>query len=130
MADTWLQTCPAQHFCFSHPADWQPKQLRMVDSTAGIMQGENVQLSYDYGIYSDNFSALPDAKRQALVIDGFAAELITSPGQLALYIGKVEHIKVMNADMALSMMLTFSGEVDRNLAEQVFKSVRFTRPHD
>lgn len=125
MADTWQQICPAQIFCFSHPADWKVQQVRMLDSTAGIIEGENIRLSYDYGMYSDNFSALSDAQRQPIVIDGLDAELITGHDFIALYVAKVEHIEVMNADMALSMSVKFCGQKDKDLALQLFRSIRF-----
>ncbi|GAA0367943.1 hypothetical protein GCM10009092_35260 [Bowmanella denitrificans] len=127
--DNWQQSCPAQVFCFSHPSSWQNQQASIVDSTAGMLTGDNLVMRYDYGINADNFSRLKQARRKAMEIDGYQAEMLIDGNLVALYVGKVQYVDVMQNYMALSMSLEFSAQVNLELAEKVFNSVHFNPPN-
>lgn len=96
-----------------------------MDSTAGMLTGDNLVMRYDYGINADNFSRLKQARRKAMEIDGYQAEMLIDGNLVALYVSKVQYVDVMQNYMALSMSLEFSAQVNLELAEKVFNSVHF-----
>ena len=115
----WLKVCPADQFCFSYPAQLQKVPRQIIDSIEGFYSSESLQLSYDFGAYSSNFSELTNPSVQSITVDGRQGEVFTSGNIMAL------HIPVVRGQVRFSMQLQFIGDIDQELGQKIFDSVKF-----
>ncbi|WP_286234575.1 hypothetical protein [Thalassotalea sediminis] len=81
--DTWQRLCPTSKFCFSHPKWLTPQHSVMIDSVAGVLQGEQLVLTYELGQYINNFANISTKQRQLFSYNGAHAVLITTADKIA-----------------------------------------------
>jgi hypothetical protein len=117
--------CPAQQFCFQHPPELRSVPQQIIDSTAGRLQSDTLELDFDLGLYSSDFSSLPEPIIKAIIIDNLKGDILISGHVIALRIAEVKPIPAMNNSIKFALQLTFSGPADEELALKIFNSIKF-----
>src|SRR5262245_28875495 len=111
--DKWKKT-ENHAFSFSVPPSFKKTDARGIDSFVEKYVADGIQLSFDYGDCSNNFSGWPkDTKFEELKIDGKAARIGTAKREIRKdfpYSTQV-HIK-LDGRLALSMSVACKSEKD------------------
>ncbi|OMH28028.1 hypothetical protein [Motiliproteus sp. MSK22-1] len=118
--EDWLKVCPAEQFCFRYPPELKQSPQLIIDSIAGLYTSEDLQLSYDFGAYSSNFSELTSPDIQDITVDGREGKVFISGKIMAL------HIPAVSSQLRFSMQLLFRDDIDPKLGRKIFESVKFT----
>ena len=121
----WTRLCPAQQFCFEHPPELRPISQQVIDSTVGRLQSDLLEVDYDLGLYSSNFSFLPEPNISAIIVDNLKADILISGQVIALRIAQVKPIPAMNNNIKFALQLRFVGTPNLDLALKMFHSIEF-----
>jgi hypothetical protein len=115
----WIESCPNNDFCFSHPKNFKRIPIQAIDSNAGQFENNHMALSFDLGWYASRFSELTKASKELIVIDNRKGVILLQDEKIALSVPKVEGL------ISFSMLLTFNHDVDIKQAKRIFSSIRF-----
>lgn len=118
--EQWLELCPSDQFCFTHPKSLIPTDLQSIDSIAGQLNDSNITLTYDLGWYSSQFKELTNAVSEPIIIDGHHGKLLLQDKKMALTIPSV------SGKVRFSMLIEFKNSVDLAQGQKIFKSIKFT----
>lgn len=118
-ASQWLERCPSDQFCFTHPSNLIPVNVQSIDSNAGQLNSNNITLTYDLGWYSSQFNELTNATFEPIVIDGHHGKLLLQDKKVALTIPTV------SGKIRFSMLIEFTDTADTELSHKIFKSIKF-----
>lgn len=118
--EQWLELCPRDQFCFTHPKSLIPADLQSIDSIAGQLNDSNITLTYDLGWYSSQFKELTNAVSEPIIIDGHHGKLLLQDKKMALTIPSV------SGKVRFSMLIEFKNSVDLAQGQKIFKSIKFT----
>jgi len=114
-------------FSFSVPSSFRKTAARGIDSFVEEYVTEGIKLSFDYGIYSNNFDGWPKVtKFEDLKVNGKDARIGTAPREFHKgfpYSTQI-HIKV-DGGIALSMFAACKSEEEVALARKIFKTISF-----
>ena len=114
-------------FSFSVPSSFRKTAARGIDSFVEEYVTERIKLSFDYGIYSNNFDGWPKVtKFEDLKVNGKDARIGTAPREFHKgfpYSTQI-HIKV-DGGIALSMFAACKSEEEVALARKIFKTISF-----
>lgn len=114
-------------FSFSVPPAFKKTEARGIDSFVEEYAAEGIEVSFDYGIYSNNFGDWPkDTKFEDLKIDRKAARIGTAKQEFHKgfpYSTQV-HIK-LDGGVALSMFAACKSEKEVALARKIFETIAF-----
>ncbi len=112
-------------FSFSIPLSLKKSDAHGIDSFVEEYVGAGIKLSFDFGIYSNNFGDRPkDTKFEKVKINGRAARIGTAkhefpegyPHSTQVYIQVSENV-------ALSMFAACKSEKEVAMAKKVFESI-------
>ena len=119
LQENWIERCPNDYFCFTHPVEMTPNKTQAIDSSSGELQDSSMTLVYDLGWYASQFSELTTATHELVIIDGREGKILIQDNKMALSIAKIEGRK------RFSMLLTFQGEASIDQGKRIFSSLRF-----
>ncbi len=118
-----------QWFSFSVPPSFKKTEAQGTDSFVEAYAADHIELSFDYGIYSNNFLGWPkDTKFENVKIDGKTARIGTAMWERDKgfpYSTQV-HIK-LDGENALSMFAACKSEKEVALARKIFVTLAFKR---
>lgn len=124
--DAWKQV-ENSAFSFSVPASFRKTEPRGIDSFVEEYVADGIKLSFDYGIYSNNFDDWPaDTKFENLKVNGKAARIGTVAHEFHKgfpYSTQI-HIKLAGG-VALSMFAACKSEKEVALARKIFETITF-----
>jgi hypothetical protein len=112
-------------FSFAIPAPWKKTDQRGIDSFVEEYLGPGIKLSFDFGIYSNNFEDWPkETKFEEVKINGRAARIGIAqrefnegyPYSTQVYIKASEGV-------ALSMFAACKSEKELAMARKVFETI-------
>ncbi len=116
-------------FSFSIPASFKQTDAEGTDSFVEEYVGDSMQLSFDYGMYSNNFAGWPNqTKFENVKIAGKAARIGTAKWEREkgfAYSTQV-HIR-LDSETALSMFAACKSEKELALARKIFETIAFKR---
>ena len=119
-------------FSFSVPSSFKKTETRGIDSFVEEYVGANIKLSFDYGIYSNNFDDWPkDTKFENLKVDGKDARIGNAKREFHKgfpYSTQI-HIK-LDGGVALSMFAACKSENEVALARKIFETISFNAKKD
>ncbi len=115
----WLEFCPYQQLCFQRPTDLMPGEVVIIDSIAGQLDSDNINLTYDLGQYSSTFSELTLASTEAIVIDGYHGKLLIQERKMALSVPNI------SGKIGFAMLINFKNNVELAQGRRIFESVKF-----
>ena len=118
----WQDIEVAGAFSFAVPPGVRESDEQGIDSMVGIWRDERIEAVYDYGWYS---SPLTEFNAQVThahdgVLDGRTARFIETPQLVAV------HVPVVSGQLRFTLVVRFAEAADRDLAEAVIASVRFS----
>lgn len=114
-------------FSFSLPSTLKKTDARGIDSFVEEYVAEGIEVSFDFGIYSNNFGDWPkDTKFESLTIHGKTARIGVAkrdfhqgyPFSTKVYIKVDDHV-------ALSMFAACRSEKEVALAREIFLTISF-----
>jgi len=114
-------------FSFSVPSSFRKTETRGIDSFVQEYVTDNIKLSFDYGIYSNNFDDWPkDTKFDNIKVNGKNARIgtVTHEFQKGFPYSIQIHIK-LDGGIALSMFVACKSEKEEALARQIFDTISF-----
>lgn len=117
-------------FSFSIPKSFKKTDVRGRDSFVEVYVAEDIELSFDYGMYSNYFGDWPkDTKFETVTIDGKAARIGTAVEEIrkGFPLSIQVYIK-LDKYTAMSMFAACKTEKDVALARRIFETIAFT-PH-
>ena len=114
-------------FSFSVPSSFKKTEARGIDSFVEEYVAERIELSFDYGWYSNNFEGWPkDTKFEDLKVNGKDARIGTAPRAFHKgfpYSTQI-HIK-LDDRISLSMFAACKSEEEVALARKIFMTISF-----
>jgi hypothetical protein len=118
-------------FLFLVPGEMQKQDVTGIDSCVGQYKGAGMELSYDYGGYSDPLDDYGDSaeyKEESVVINGLQAKLISlrhlEGGELP-YFTAAHFPNVGKAGIKLTMSMRCAGPAEVDTARQILHSITF-----
>jgi len=129
--DEWTLADSSCDFLFLVPAEMQKKDVTGIDSCVGQYQGAGMELSYDYGGYSDPLNEYGDSdeyKEESVVIDGFQAKLISLRRLDSVelpYFTAAHFPYVGKAGIKLTMAMSCAGPAEVDTAQQILRTITF-----
>ena len=114
-----------ESFSFSIPASWKKTDARGIDSFVEEYLGAGIELSFDFGFYSNNFGDWPkETKFEQVKINGRNARIGTAkrefhegyPYSTQVYIQQSKNV-------ALSMFAACKSEKEVAVARKVFETI-------
>jgi len=118
-SNDWLEFCPYQQLCFQRPTDLIPVEVVIIDSLAGQLESENINLTYDLGQYSATFDELTYAHTEAIVIDGHHGKLFIQDNKMALSVPNIL------GKTGFTMLINFKNSSEFAQGRRIFQSVKF-----
>jgi hypothetical protein len=118
--EQWLELCPSNQFCFTHPKSLIPADVQSIDSIAGQLNSNNITLTYDLGRYSSQFKELTNATSEPVIIDGQHGKLLIQDKKMAITVPTV------SGKARFSMLIEFKDTIDYTLGRKILKSIKFT----
>jgi hypothetical protein len=118
--EKWLELCPSNQFCFTHPKSLIPADVQSIDSIAGQLNSNSMTLTYDLGWYSSQFKELTSATSKPIIIDGHHGKLLLQDKKMALTIPTV------SGNIRFSMLIEFKNAVDLAQGQKILRSIKFT----
>ena len=114
-------------FSFSVPSTFKKTDAHGVDSFVEEYVDDNIKLSFDYGIFSNNFGDWPkDTKFEDVKVGGKAARLGTVAHEFHPGFPYACQIRINLKDgVALSMFAACKSEKDLALARKILESIEF-----
>ncbi len=111
-------------FSFDAPPETKEKPVQGVDSLVGVYQIGDIELHYDYGSYSSpltEFDRYDGYMREEVVIDGWAAELVTTDtGNMGVVFPKVP------SGAKLTLYARFKKLESSEIVREILLSIKFT----
>jgi hypothetical protein len=114
-------------FSFSLPPSFKKTDAHGIDSYVEEYVADGIEVSFDYGIYSNNFEGWPkETKFESLVVDGRAAKIGTAAygSQKGFPISTQIYIK-LGDHLALSMSAACKSQEEVTTAKKIFKTIVF-----
>jgi hypothetical protein len=114
-------------FSFSVPDSFKKTDAHGIDSFVEVYVAEGIELSFDYGQYSNNFGDWPkETKFESVKIDGRPARIGTavSEQKKGLPHSTQVHIKT-DGGASLSMFAACRSEKEVALARKIFETIAF-----
>ena len=133
-ASTLWQTLKLSEFTFSAPSNLVHK-VGGIDSQAGTLSDSKLQISYDYGAYSDTLTSVEGAvafKERTGFVDGLASRFVSftrldTRGQNQACEGV--HVPLVRksaiGSIKLTMLLCGDAKKVRATADKLFASIKF-----
>jgi hypothetical protein len=117
----WITFKAGKAFFFRAPPDLIEKRVKGKDSFVGKYDNPALELSFDYGMYSDPLESegYRDWKFRNTTIDGRRAKIGWSEDRMAVHFPKVE------GDNRLSMFANLKQPQAKEIAEIIFRSIDF-----
>ena len=124
--DKWTKI-ENKSFSFSLPASFKQTDAQGTDSFVEEYVADGIQVSFDYGMYSNNFAGWPNGtKFENLKIDGKAARLGTAKWELDKGFPYSTQVYIkLDGEVALSMRAACKSEKEVALARKIFESIAF-----
>jgi hypothetical protein len=113
----WQAIDAAGAFTFKAPADLKPVPIQGIDSFVGHYVSPTLDVTFDYGRYSDPMKGEGYASR-SVQVDGKSARLVTQGDVVAIHFPKVA------GDTRLTMRVRLNG-ADAKTAETLLRSIHF-----
>lgn len=126
--DTWRKI-ENDSFSFSIPPSFRQTAKHGIDSFVEEYVSDGIDLEFDYGPYSNNFSDWPqDTKFEKLKIDGYNARIgkVAHEFRNGFPYSTQVHID-LGGSWALSMAATCKSEKDVALARKIFETITFNK---
>jgi hypothetical protein len=119
--DSWITFTAGKAFSFRAPPDLVAKPVQNEDSFGGKYDSPALELTFDYGKYSDplELEYYRDWQFRNTIIDGKRAKIGWSDDRLAVHFPKVE------GKNKLSMFAALKQPQTRDVAEIIFRSIDF-----
>lgn len=131
-AKDWVQIEVRKAFAFRIPPDLKMKPVKGKDSHVARYESDSMQLSYDYGWYSDRltrYSKREDVKTTETTIDGKKARIVTmhskTKGSPLEYVAAAHFSGLRDPKMRLTFFVRCASSKEQQLAQVIFDSVRF-----
>jgi hypothetical protein len=131
--DGWQRRTIGQNVTCQMPDTLQPVTVQGVDSMVTQFEGQNLQISFDFGWYSNRLNAEPetrDYRARTVKIGGRKAKLVRwrrdDPNKP--YVAGVAFRNVSGSGKAsnhLSGSALCATPAEQDLAEQIFRTIRF-----
>lgn len=114
-------------FSFSVPPSFKKTDARGIDSFAEEYVADGIEVSFDYGIYSNNFGDWPkETKFENLKIAGKTAKIGTAPKEFHKGFPYSTQVYIkLNGNLALSMYAACKSEKEVALARKIFETIAF-----
>ena len=118
----------AGEFSFSLPPGLKKTAAHGIDSYVSEFESPSMELSFDYGFYSNNFQGWPDSTSYEMAtVDGRQARIGTAFGSFER--GFTYHTQIyfreVRPTVHLSMVATCKTQKDCDIAKRVFCSIAF-----
>ena len=124
-------------FSFLVPAGLEKQNVRGIDSEIGEYRSNQLRVSFDFGLFSDNlvaYSGMPEYKEMTTEIDGKKAKIVfftrDNPGSEYKYFAAAHFPAVKNSDGTenkLTITVESTERTSQNLAMAIFESTIFWR---
>jgi hypothetical protein len=116
-------------FSFSLPSAFNKTEARGIDSFVEEYAADGIELSFDYGIYSNNFGGWPkDTKFEASEVDGKAARIGTTVHEFHKGFPYSTQIYIkLKGTGALSMFAACKSQKEVALARKIFETIAFKK---
>jgi hypothetical protein len=114
-------------FSFSLPPSFKKTDQHGIDSFVEEYVADGVELSFDYGIYSNNFGDWPkETKFEDLKIDGRAARIGTVAHEFHKGFPHSTQVYIkLDKEVALSMFAACKSDKEVALARKIFETIAF-----
>jgi len=132
---TWVSV-NNQEFSVLLPPGWAYEPRQGIDSFVGAYVGDGVELTFDYGIYSDplSFEGDPSYDVHEETIGGVTAKIVRAKGASGItgvHFARIEKFAFPGDNIAFDVRLTIVGRdltpEQLEIAMQVFRSIRFAQ---
>jgi hypothetical protein len=134
----WKNIRVGEVFSFSIPSNLKVMDVKGIDSLIGSYRCEDLELTYDYGWYSDplNYSNYPEYKEERVTIDGREAKIVTfkdtKQKQGLTYVTGIHIAKVNTEDEEhgqnrLTMKISSKKRDMEKIAREIFSSIKFIK---
>ncbi len=121
----WIAVAGRRPFTFNAPPGIVEKPVQGEDSLVGMWQLDDIELSFDYGMYSstlDEFSSYRGYSRQDVILDGSFAELVqTDDGHMGIVFPRVP------AGQKLTMYASYTEPESRDTVKKMLLSIQFAK---
>jgi hypothetical protein len=130
-SDDWQKVDSGCGFFFEAPPEMQQQPVTGIDSCVGQYQGAGMQLTYDYGGFSDpleGYSDSPEYKEESATIDGFQAKVISlrrDDDSERPYAVAVHFPDIGKGGVKLTMSIKCEGPAEMDDARLIVKSITF-----
>jgi len=130
----WSRVAIAEGISLAIPADLAPVQTAGADSVFRVYESESLQLSIDYGWYSDSLSRTQgeDLVRRPVKVDGWSALLVTyrdAGASTGLHHVSALHVADLGRGaVKLTLVVRGHSEGDHERAVQIIRSLRIDPP--
>jgi hypothetical protein len=115
-------------FSLLMPESMVEVEIRPIDSYVREFKNDALILSLDYGMYSDPLDYANARRSEWTVIDGRRARLVEFEQEVKDRRScSAVHFPQLDPERSLTVYLCGASPVDRTLADQIFRSIRFTR---
>jgi hypothetical protein len=113
-------------FSFSIPSTLKKTDARGIDSFVEEYTSDEIEISFDYGLYSNNFFDWPpETKFEKVKVDGRPAKIGTKKNQLGKRFAYSTQVYIKMGDGALSMFASCKSEKEVALARRIFETILF-----
>jgi hypothetical protein len=124
--EDWASVNAKDAFTFRAPPDLVEQHVQGIDSLVGKYDSPTLELSYDYGMYSDPLEG--ESYRswtfRNVTVDGRRARIGHSESRMAIHFPQVGTDSKLG-DIKLSMSATLKQPAAKDAAEIIFRSVDF-----
>lgn len=124
--ETWKKI-ENSSFSFSVPPSFKKTDARGIDSFVEEYVTNRVQLTFDFGMYSNNFGDWPkETKFEFLTIDGKPARIGTVEHEFRKNLRYSTQVYIkLDENTALSMFAACKSEQEVALARKIFETIAF-----
>jgi hypothetical protein len=127
----WQQVDSACDFFFKAPPEMKRQDVSGIDSCVGEYLGAGMDLSYDYGGYSDpldSYSDNAEYAEESATIDGFEAKVISLKllnGSELPYVAAAHFADIGKNGIKLTMWINCKGPAEVEMGRQILDSISF-----
>lgn len=130
LPDNWKYINADNSFGFYVPPDMKKDEVQGIDSYVGKFHNNGLELSFDYGIYSDplEYSKEPDYKEVWVKIDGKSAKIVTfhkPSGYKDFSDVAAVHFPQIGKETKLTMWVYCKSPDEQQVAKTIFSSIQF-----
>ena len=114
-------------FSFSVPPSFKKTDARGIDSFVEEYVSDGIELSFDYGIYSNNFNEWPkETKFENVKLNGKAARVGTVAREFHKGFPYNTQVRIkLDGGVALSMFAACKSEKEVAIARKIFETIAF-----